>query len=103
MSKIAMIAKLPVQPGKAEEFLAAFATMFPVVAEEEGTLVYALHRDAKDENTFWMYELYADRDALTAHGSSDGMKAATAAFAGLLADGVQLIRLDPIRAEGIDL
>ncbi|HSL57908.1 MAG TPA: putative quinol monooxygenase [Acidimicrobiales bacterium] len=103
MSKIAIIAKLPVQPGKADEFVAAFSTMFPVVADEPGTEVYALHRDAKDDHLFYVYEVYADRAALDAHGGSDGMKSAMAAFGPLLAEGVELIRMEPIQAEGIAL
>jgi quinol monooxygenase YgiN len=103
MSKIAVIAKLPVQPGKADEFVEAFSTMFPVVADEPGTEVYVLHRDARDDHLFYVYELYADRAALDTHGSSDGMQAAMAAFGPLLAEGVELIRLEPVRGEGVEV
>ena len=100
---IAMIAKLPVQPGKRDEFIAAFSSMFPVVAEEEGTLAYILHTDDADENMVWVYEVYTDDAALKAHSKSDGMKNAIEAFGGLLGGAPELIRLTPVRAEGLDI
>jgi quinol monooxygenase YgiN len=103
MSKVAMLAKLPVQPGKHDEFIAAFSSMFPVVEQEPGTLAYALHTDEQDENLFWVYELYADEAALSEHGGSDGMKAAITAFGPLLAGRPELIRLTPIRGVGVDI
>jgi quinol monooxygenase YgiN len=102
MSKVALIAKLPVQPGKRDEFIAAFAQMFPVVEGEPGTLVYALHTDNQDENLVWMYELYADEAAQTEHGASEGRKAAIAAFAPLLGGRPELIALTPVQAVGLD-
>ncbi|MDZ7677825.1 MAG: putative quinol monooxygenase [Acidimicrobiales bacterium] len=103
MSKVALLAKLPVQPDKRAEFIDAFSTMFPVVEQEPGTLVYALHTDDADENLFWVYELYTDEDALTTHGASDGMKAAMAAFGPLLSGRPELIRLTPVQGVGIDV
>lgn len=103
MSRVALIAKLPVQPGKRDEFIAAFSTMFPVVDGEEGTLVYALHTDDADPDLLWVYELYADAEALDTHGKSDGMASAIAAFGGLLAGAPELHRLSPVQAKGLDL
>jgi quinol monooxygenase YgiN len=102
MSSVAMLAKLPVQPGKRDEFITAFSSMFPVVDDEPGTLVYALHTDDADPDLVWVYELYSDEEALAVHGSSDGMKAAIAAFGPLLAGRPELIRLTPVQAAGID-
>lgn len=103
MSKIAVIAKLPVQPGKRDEFIEAFRTMFPVVADEPGTEAYVVHADQGDEDLVWVYELYADAASLDAHSSSDGMKAAIAAFGGLLGGAPELIRLTPLEGKGLDV
>lgn len=103
MSKIAMLAKLPVQPGKRDEFVAAFSSMFPVVDDEPGTLAYVLHADDQDEDLLWVYELYADEQALADHSGSDGMKAAIAAFGPLLGGRPELIRLTPVQGIGVDL
>ena len=103
MSKVAILAKLPVQPGKRDEFIDAFSSMFPVAEAEPGTLVYALHADDADENLVWIYELYRDQAALDEHSGSDGMKAAIAAFGPLLAGRPELIRLTPVQGVGVGL
>ncbi|MGY6500158.1 MAG: putative quinol monooxygenase [Acidimicrobiales bacterium] len=103
MSKIAVIAKLPVKPGTRTEFVEAFSAMFPVVADEPGTEVYVLHTDLGDENLVWVYELYADDAALDAHSSSDGMKAAIGAFGGFLAGAPEISRLAPVGGKGLDV
>jgi quinol monooxygenase YgiN len=103
MSKIALLAKLPIQAGKRDEFVDAFSAMFPVVEEEQGTLAYVVHTDDKDENVVWVYELYADDEALALHSGSDGMKAAIAAFGPLLDGRPELIRLTPVQGKGLDL
>jgi quinol monooxygenase YgiN len=102
MSKVSLIAKLPVQPGKRDEFVDAFSSMYPVVDDEAGTLFYALHTDDGDENLVWVYELYADQAAMAEHSGSDGMKAAISAFGPLLAGAPELIRLTPVGGKGLD-
>jgi quinol monooxygenase YgiN len=103
MPKIAMLAKLPVQPGTRDEFVAAFSSMFPVVEGEPGTLAYVLHTDDQDADVVWVYELYADDESLAAHSGSEGMKAAISAFGPLLAGRPELIRLTPVQGIGVDL
>ena len=103
MSKVALLAKLPVQPDKRDEFVAAFSSMFPVVEDEPDTLAYVLHTDDSDENLFWVYELYQDQAALDEHGRSDAMKAAIEAFGPLLAGRPELIRITPVRGVGVDV
>jgi (4S)-4-hydroxy-5-phosphonooxypentane-2,3-dione isomerase len=103
MSKVAMIAKLPVQAGKRDEFITAFSSMFPVVADEPGTLAYAIHTDDTDDDLVWIYELYADEAALATHGASEGMKSAIAAFGPLLGGRPELIRITPVQGVGVDI
>lgn len=103
MAQTVILAKLPLRPGTRDEFIAAFSAMFPVVADEDGTLDYTLHTDAKDENLVWVYERYASDEALATHGGSDGMKAGLAAFGGFIAGPAELIRLTPVGGKGLDL
>jgi len=103
MSKVVILAKLPLRPGTRDEFVEAFSQMFPVVAEEEGTITYTLHLDTKDEDLVWVYEMYASDEALAAHSGSDGMKAGLAAFGGFIAGPAELIRLTPVEGKGLDL
>lgn len=101
MSKTAMIAKLPIQEGKKDEFLAAFAAMAEQVDQEPGTEVYILHWDRKDDHVAYIYELYSDKDALKAHGGTDAMQALQAALGGLLAGAPELIGLTPESGKGL--
>ena len=103
MSKVALLAKLPVQPGKRDDFIAAFSSMFPVADAEPGTLAYVLHTDDNDENLFWVYELYRDQAALDEHGRSDGMKAAIEAFGPMLGGRPELIRITPVQGVGVEV
>jgi quinol monooxygenase YgiN len=101
MTKVALVAKMTAAPGKRHELVEAFGALFDAVAGEEGTEVYALHLDGGNEDVVWFYELYQDMDALTAHGTSDAMKAMGPQFASLLAGAPELSFLTPVRAKGL--
>jgi quinol monooxygenase YgiN len=74
---IGVIATLKVQDGKNAEFEAIFADLAKQVrANEKGNLAYALTKSRADPNTYKVLELYADQDALTAHGQTEYFKAA---------------------------
>ena len=75
MSKTAVLAKLPIKPDAKDTFLDAFGAMLEAVESEEGTEIYILNWGQNDdENTAYIYELYADGDALPSQ-RSDAMKA----------------------------
>ena len=75
MTQTSLFVKMVFQDGKRDEGVAALETMLPTVESEEGTLVYSFHLDAADANTVWIFELYADGDALGIHGGSEAMGA----------------------------
>lgn len=100
MSQIAVIAKIPAQPGKRDEVVAGLRAMLDHVETEDGTLTYVLHEDAKDPDLLWMYEVYADRAAFDAHGSSDAMKALGGAIGAHLGGAPELIFLNPVGGKG---
>jgi autoinducer 2-degrading protein len=102
MAKVSMLAKFKVHEGKGEELIAAFSALFDQVDKEPGTEIYALNRSKDDPNVFWFYELYTDLDALGAHGSSDVMANAAAAFGPLIAES-ELIMSEPVLAKGVDI
>ncbi len=101
MSKVALIAKLPTQPGKRDELVAAFAPMMEAVSAEAGTEVYILNLDDTDENVAWVYELYTDADAMAAHSSSDTMAAMFGRLGDLLGGAPELITLTPVSGKGL--
>jgi len=71
---IAVIAKVPVQPEKKDEALAAVKTLMAEVAKEDGTLYYTLNIDDKNPDTLVFMERYKDMDALAFHGATPHFK-----------------------------
>ena len=101
MSKKSIIAKMVFQDGKRADGIAGMGPMMEHVKSEPGTLEYHMLKDSSDENALWMYELYADQDAVDAHLGSDAMKALGPAIGGLLAAPPDLIFVDPILGKGL--
>jgi quinol monooxygenase YgiN len=101
MSKVIVLAKIPVQDGKRADVIAGMAPMMEHVESEEGTLEYILCEDAGDENAVWMYEVYADQASFEAHSSSDTMKSLGGAIGPFLAGRPELTFLSPVRGKGL--
>jgi quinol monooxygenase YgiN len=79
MSKVSVIATITAKAGRGDDIVAAFDGAKDAVAEEPGTLVYALHRNQANPDLFYVTELYEDQAALDAHMAGPAM----AALAGL--------------------
>lgn len=101
MEKMAVIARLPLQPGRRDEFVAAFDRAIANAEAEDGTLRYILHADARDADLAWVYELYADRAALDAHRTSDSMKALLGDLAPYLGGAPDIRILEPLGGKGL--
>ena len=69
-----VVAKLKALNGKEAQMEKALLAIIPEVAQEEGTLVYTLHRDHNDPSVFLFYEKYKDGDALVVHSSTPHFK-----------------------------
>lgn len=70
-----VVAQLKARKGEEKKLEDALKEMIPSVADEEGTLVYTLHRSQKDPATFLFYEKYKDGKALKAHGETAHFRA----------------------------
>lgn len=103
MPKIAVLAKITAKEGQRDALIEAFAPVQAAVEQEAGTLVYALHASTDEPDVVWFYELYADQEALTAHGKSEAMKAAGPSLGPLMAGRPELFILDPKSAKGLSL
>jgi quinol monooxygenase YgiN len=101
MSQVAVIAKIPAAPGQRDQLIAALQAALQTAQSEEGTLQYILHEDSKDPDLVWFYELYRDQDALTAHGSSDGMKAMGPSIAPFVGGRPEMTFLKPVAGKGL--
>ena len=74
---IGVIATLKVAEGKNAEFEAIFTDLAKQVrANEPGNLAYQITKSRADGQIYKVLELYADQDALTAHGQTEHFKAA---------------------------
>ena len=103
MTKVSIIAKVTVKPGKRDELVAAFRPMFEAVAEEVGTEVYVLNLDERDDDVAWVYELYTDADAMGAHSGSDAMAAMFGALGPLVAGAPEINTAKPVLSEGLSI
>lgn len=101
--KVTVIARLEATPGRRDDLLAAFEVFMPAVHAEPGTEIYSLHLDEADENTLWVVEVYADRDALNAHSSSASFAEFLGSLGGLVAGAPDMYTAVPAAAKGFEL
>jgi quinol monooxygenase YgiN len=92
---LAVIAKLNVAEGKEEEFESLMLGLAAEVrANEPGNELYTLCKD-KDGN-YVVMELYADADALDAHGKSDHFREAGGKLGALMGGAPDIQRLEVV-------
>lgn len=94
---LGVIAKLTIREGKEQEFEQVFAELTAAVrSNEEGNLLYALHRSRKDPLTYVVLEQYADQAAMDAHGRSDHFRTIGARMGPCLAGAPSVEVLDGV-------
>jgi quinol monooxygenase YgiN len=87
---LAVIARMKVLEGKAEDFIAVMKELGENVrGKEKGCLQYELYR-AKEDNTFVVVERYADKEAIRAHNETSYFADAMTKLKGCLAGRAQL-------------
>jgi quinol monooxygenase YgiN len=96
-----VLAKLTALEGKRPELVDVLRSMVTATETEAGTLLYAMHTAIDDDVTVWFYERYTDADALTAHSTSEAMKAVGPRLAGLIAGRPELIMLNDVASKGL--
>ena len=82
--------RFQVQPGKGDEFAAAFAPLAAATREEPGNLWYTLARSTENPDEFYALEGYTD-EGLGAHFASEHFQSGGAALAPFLAAQPELI------------
>lgn len=95
---IAVIAKLTVNAGREDDFKATGAEMVAAVkANEAGrTLQYTLAQSSTNPTEFYFLEMYADADALSAHGKTPHMAAFGGKLPGVVAGRPEITRLETV-------
>ncbi|HEX9695096.1 MAG TPA: putative quinol monooxygenase [Actinomycetota bacterium] len=101
MSKVSMIGKITVLPGKADEAEKVLAQMVDAVRGEPGVEVYSYHRG--DGDTFWFFSVMADEAAVASHRQTPAMMDAMAAFMPLAAGRPDIAMAKPVAALGHDV
>ena len=103
MTKTSMFAKLTAESGRRDEIVAALEAAMPAVEGEAGTEVYSFHLDAADPDAVWLFELYADDDALGAHGAGEALAGLLVALDGVLSEPPLMVVAKPAAAKGLDV
>jgi quinol monooxygenase YgiN len=85
MAHVAIVARVTVKEGRADEYLAAFTRLLEQAGNEPGTLIYTVSRSKDDPRVFWTTEVYADDAAFAAHRSSEAHAATEPLFTELIA------------------
>ncbi|MET0144510.1 MAG: putative quinol monooxygenase [Ilumatobacteraceae bacterium] len=98
---VAMLARIPAQPGRRDELVAAMQQAITNAESEAGTRVYILHTNDKDPDAVFFYELYDDAAALDAHMTSDAFKALGASLRDLAGGRPELTKLTPVSGKGL--
>ena len=101
MSKVSLIAKLPLKADKKDEFVEQFGGMIAAVNDEAGTEIYILNFEQANENIAWVYELYTDDAAMATHSSSDAMAALIGSLGDVLDGAPEMIVLTPHSGKGL--
>jgi len=98
MADIVAIATLTPLPGKTDELIAALTGLVEQVhANEEGCLLYAMHRHP-DGLRVVMVEKYTGKEAVRAHRASEHVRAAGATLGALLDGAPEVLGLEPLPA-----
>lgn len=94
---LGVIATIKVQEGKNDEFEAAFSELAKQVLEnEDGCVLYALHKSKSDPQVYKVLEQYKSAEDLKAHGKTDYFIAANGKLAGMVAAAPEIEVLDAV-------
>ncbi len=93
---LAVIAKIKVKEGKADELVQLMKDIIPSVKQEEGTLYYTVNKDRNDPNLVVVVEKYKDDEAFGAHSSTPYLAELFGKAQALVAGDMELMMMDEI-------
>ena len=67
---IVVSAMITIAEGKGDEYVAEFAKLAPQVRKDPGCRTYVMHRMIGSPDQFFVFEQYADEEAIKYHGST---------------------------------
>jgi quinol monooxygenase YgiN len=93
---IALVATIHAKPGKEKELLALMFASREASLKEQGCHVYEVHVDPEDGGAIFMYERWADDEALGVHRKSERGRATLLALKELVdGDRMSIKKLRP--------
>ncbi len=101
MNKFSVIAMAVAAPGQADAVADRLTRAVDEMHTESGTEIYSAHRDTQDERTFWFFELYTDRAAMTDHARGEPLRELLADLRPLLEKSGQVHVMNPLAAKGL--
>lgn len=81
MKSVTIFATFKTKTDSADLVAAELRTLAAACRKENGCLRYQPHRDIKQPDTFYLYELWADKDLLRIHGEGEPLRMFRAAVA----------------------
>ena len=93
---LAVIAKIKVKDGKADEMAQLIKDIMPAVKQEEGTLYYTVNKDRTDPNLVVVVEKYKDDAAFGVHSSSTHLAELFGKAQALVEGEMELMMLDEV-------
>ena len=99
--KVAVLARIPAQPGKRDELVKALQAAIDNANTEAGTLLYILHTDDKEPDAVFFYELYTDQDALTPTARATRSRSSASRLRDLAGGRPELTILTPVIGKGL--
>ena len=93
---LAVIAKIKVKDGKADEMAQLIKDIMPAVKQEEGTLYYTVNKDRTDPNLVVVVEKYKDDAAFGVHSSSTHLAELFGKAQALVEGEMELMMMDEI-------
>ena len=93
---VAVVAKIKVKEGKADELAQLLKDILPSVKNEEGTLYYTVNKDRADPNLVVVIEKYKDDAAFQAHSTTPYLAELFAKSMPLVEGDMELMIMDEV-------
>jgi len=90
------VLQMTAAPGRRDDLLRVLANYANTLDGEPGTTLFAAAADTSDDHLVWVWEEFADEDAIRGHFEHDFFRALQLELADLLAEPVAIRPLTPV-------
>jgi quinol monooxygenase YgiN len=95
--RLGLLVRIPVLPGMRAAALDVLNRYVDDLDEEPGTEAFLVCVDPDDADVVWLYEVFRDEESLESHREAPLFARLMAELPDLVADGLGIMRLDPLR------